>query len=314
MRQLLQQTRTRLAQLPIGLLPGLSLGVLAALLITNQWAIQSSTEIQKALDQQLEVLQARQRQQYELLQLQQGLATHQPKRREGTLEERMRHLATDAGLQIVSLEQLPVRNNARDATRESLFTFSGSLSQIEASLRALPAQLEPKQSASILLDPLSSQANIRKLRLSLRILTDPNAQTTETGPGFWEWLTRKPTEHALGPRNPMQLTPSHLPNRSKGDANNPLLQHDLANLTIVGTLIDTKRDQSRALVQLPGGRIVSARIGDAIGRDKARILAIMPRHIEILLQRLDDSAKPAKLRREHQRLNVQAAQSGAPAP
>lgn len=312
MRHALKVLRARMALLPIRWLPILTWGVLLVLIIAEQWTAEHRVDLQKTLDSKVSALQRQQRQVAELQQLEAGLAPYRMQRHEGELEERVRRLAMLQGLQLQSLEQSEANPSQRRSTtrsNENRMVLRGSLQQIDATLQQLAAQLDPVHTLSLRLQTPSEMSDGRRLQLELSIQTHAESAPAQPTPAFWQWLNTTPQQTTLGSQNPFQALQASVASNAI-DGGSPLNELELNALLLVGTLTDTARGQSRALFLLPDNRVVSARIGDAIGRERARILAINADAVDVVVYRRD-STTSSSLQREHQRLSVHSAPIGS---
>lgn len=304
----------RFAQLSSSWLPVFAWGLFILLWIGEQWAAQQRAALQQTLNTEVTALQLQQRQQHELALLTTGMAPYLEQRQSGTTEERIRRLASQQGLQLQRLEQTDTYRSAQRRTNKSAdehrLVFHGSLTQIEQTLAKLAAQLDAQYALSAQLQAPANIAHERRLELTIALQTEDRGQTLATDPKFWKWITTKPLQTRLGARNPFQAERIAIATSTTTQAS-PLTEHELNALLLVGTLLDPTRGQSRALFLLPDNRVISGRIGDAVGRERAKILAILPDAVDLVTQQRDSTR--SSLRREHQRLTVHSAPTG-PAP
>ena len=313
MGSLANMMRTQLVRTPSRWLAVATWVLFAALLLGEQWAETQRIALQETLDQKVSVLQKQQRQHYELRLLETGIAPYLKQRQAGETEERIRQLAAQQGLQLQRLEQTDANGTAQrrggPIANQNRLVFQGSLAQITNTLQDLAVQLDPEHGLSVQIQSPAQATDARRLQLILATKTQDAAQTDQASQEFWQWLKNPPQKTTLGLRNPFQ------PERARvakiGNQTSPLTELDLNALLLVGTLIDPARGQSRALFLLPDDRVISARIGDAVGRERARILAISPNAVDLVTQQRDSTS--SSLRREHQRLTVHSAPTG-PAP
>jgi Tfp pilus assembly protein PilP len=312
MRTLPAAIRIRLAQVPSRWLPVLTWTLFVALLLGEQWAETQRVTLQKTLDKNVAALQQQQRQQHEQILLETGIAPYLNARQSGEVEERIRQLATQQGLQLQQLEQTdPNRSTQRRdgaSSTQNRLVFQGSLAQITRTLQDLAVQLDPEHILRLHLQLPPSATDGRRLQLTLATQTQDPAAVRQTSQAFWQWLKNQPLHTTLGARNPFQLERGAIVN-SAATETSPLTELELNAVLLVGTLLDPQRGQSRALFLLPDNQVVSARIGDAVGRERARILAILPDAVDLVLHHRDSNT--ATLRREHQRLTVHSSPIGS---
>ena len=303
--------RLQLERTPSHWLPILTWTLFVALLLGEQWAEQQRITLQKTLEQNVSVLQQKQRQQHELVLLDTGLSPYLQQRQKGEVEERIRRLAAQQGLQLHRLEQTDSNRAAQQRGTlppdQNRLVFQGSLPQITNMLHDLAVQLDPEHNLSAQIQTPAPTTGGRQLQLTIATETPATTAAKQPSQDFWRWLKKSPQKVTLGPRNPFQ--PAGTITTKAATETSPLTELDLNALLLVGTLIDPERGQSRALFLLPDDRVISARIGDAVGREHARILAILPDSVDLVMQPRHPAS--ASLRREHQRLTVHSAPIGS---